>query len=76
MSNPMSYDRPPPAFYIHVWPEAPYFIIFFFAFSHRNLFGTFEQLTGRIIGGHSLYTWPGYYNESLRRRVAKLMENA
>lgn len=28
--NPMSYGRPPPAFYIHVWPEAPYFIIFFF----------------------------------------------
>ncbi len=42
MCNPMGYDRPPPAFYIHVWPEAPYFIIFFFAFSRRNLFGTFE----------------------------------
>ena len=40
MCNPMGYDRPPPAFYIHVWPEAPYFITVS-AFSRRNLFAAF-----------------------------------
>ena len=40
MCNPMGYDRPTPCFYIHAWPEAPYFITVF-AFSHRNLFVAF-----------------------------------
>ena len=36
----MGYDRPTPCFYIHAWPEAPYFIAGF-AFSRRNLFVAF-----------------------------------
>ena len=69
----------PPAFYIHVWPEAPYFITVS-AFSPLNLFVTFgvPLLSPNLsfidrrprfmpyIGG------PHYHQMEDRRRAAKL----
>lgn len=39
--NPIGYNRSTPYFSIYTWPKNPYFIASF-AFSHHNLFVTFE----------------------------------